>query len=277
MKHLRPSCLVLVLAAVLGGCASTAPAGYGANARAPQPAPADDGVALTRANTRGTYLDLVHQMQQKGLWFASLAHIDALEKQWGVAPESTLLRADALRQTTQPQAAAALYTALLATPLAAAGHRGLGLVAAAGGDYAQAIVRFEQAQRQNPTDAALLSDLGYAYLKANRKSDARVPVMQAAQLEADNPRVVANLALYLLADGQSGRAEALMREQRVPEPMRAAILKEAAQLAAPVAGMAAAPTPALPSPSPSADAPLQLKAASWTALLDAQAVAANDN
>lgn len=260
ISHSMPLFVGATLAVMLGGCASAPKSGYGlstGNANVPmndvarKASAADDGVALTQANTRSTYLDLVQQMQQKGLWFASLAHIDALEKQWGVAPESTLMRAEALRQTDQAQPAAVLYTGLLSTPAAAAGHRGLGLIAAGSARYPEAITHFEKAQRLNPTDAALLSDLGYALLKAGRLAQARVPVMQAAQLQAENPRVVANLALYLLADGQAAGAEALMRERQVPPALRAAILQEAAQLAS--RGEGAAP----------AEATLQLKPAAW--------------
>lgn len=52
-------------------------------------------------------------MQQEGLWYASLAHIDALENQWTVSEQSTLLRADALRQTGNRARSATLYQQLL--------------------------------------------------------------------------------------------------------------------------------------------------------------------
>ncbi|RYX91656.1 MAG: pilus assembly protein [Comamonadaceae bacterium] len=265
--RLSPALLACALAACLSGCAAPPRTGYGLQADR-QPPPVETG-ALTAANTRSTYLDLVAQMQGKGLWFASLAHIDALEKQWGAVPETTLLRADALRMTAQPAPAAALYKGLLASPVAASAQRGLGLIAAGEGDFVQAVSRFELAQRLTPTDAALLSDLGYALLKAGRVADARVPIMQASQLQAESPRVQANLALFLLADGQVERAQAVMNGQGVPPALRGAILREARALRPGLALPAAMPGSAGSGASDSADAPLMLKTTAWTMLSDA--------
>ncbi len=256
---LLAACLVVC---ALGGCAAPK-SGYLSADRQPSPVPEAESGKLTAANARSTYMDLVRQMQDKGLWFASLAHIDALEQQWGNGPDTTLARADALRMTEQPQAAAVLYRKLLNTPAAAAAYRGLGLTAAAASDYAAAVQNLEQAQRLAPTDPALLSDLGYAYLKAGRIADARVPAMQAAQLDAGNPRVLANVALFLLADGQPERAQAVMSDQRVPQALREAILREAASLR----GGNAQPAQRQQEQA-GADAPLQLKTTAWTTLLD---------
>ncbi len=46
-------------------------------------------------DTPGMYLALIDRMQAQGLFFASLAHIDAYEKQYGTTPDTVLLRADA--------------------------------------------------------------------------------------------------------------------------------------------------------------------------------------
>src|SRR5256885_15134564 len=55
----------------------------------------------TQVDNAQTYLDLITQMQQAGQWYASLAHTEAFEQQYGVNPESRLMRADALRNTGQ--------------------------------------------------------------------------------------------------------------------------------------------------------------------------------
>ncbi|PFW67397.1 pilus assembly protein, partial [Bacillus sp. AFS075960] len=115
----------------LGACA-TKDSGYGVNAQTERAAllqAADQKQAVP--DTPGMYLGLIQRMQTQGLYYASLAHIDAYEKAYGGSPDTILLRADALRMTDQPAASAAAYTQLLQTPLAARGYRGLGLLAGA--------------------------------------------------------------------------------------------------------------------------------------------------
>ncbi|POM21098.1 hypothetical protein CSX04_02524 [Burkholderia cepacia] len=124
-----------MLAAVLllGACA-TKESGYGVGAQTERAAlmqAADQKQSVP--DTPGMYLGLIQRMQTQGLYYASLAHIDAYDKTYGVMPESVLLRADALRMTDQPAASAAAYNQLLKTPLAARGYRGLGLLAGARG------------------------------------------------------------------------------------------------------------------------------------------------
>jgi Flp pilus assembly protein TadD len=233
-------------ALALAGCAGPKDQ-YAASTDAQQRMAAE-AAADTRAganvDTQATYLKLVEQMQKEDLWFASLAHIDALEQRWGVTPESTRTRAEALRQTGQAAAAEATYKRLLSTPLASAGYRGLGLLAGARGNYSEAVQLLVQAQRRTPTDALLLSDLGYAYLGAGQVQEARLPLMQALQLRPDSTQALANLALYLEVTNQRDQAAALMEANRMPQPTRLAVREAALQmrasgrLPAPAAGTA---------------------------------------
>lgn len=210
-------------ALALGACASLPDAAQLEAAQAAAREPSLDN--------RPTYLALVRQMQGNGLWFASIAHIDALEQRWGVSPETRLLRADALRHTGQPAASTALYDKLLDTPERAAAYRGLGLLAGAGDDYVRAAQMFERARQLQPTDGLLLSDLGYALLRAQRFEAARLPVLQAAQLLPANPKVRSNLALYLLTQGQAAQARQVMDEARFGPATRDAIEQLALALA----------------------------------------------
>ncbi len=225
----RPACRLLAIACAaaaafaLTGCAGPKDQ-YAASADAQQRMAAEaaaDTKAGAAVDTQPTYLKLVEQMQKEDLWFASLAHIDALEQRWGVSPESTRTRAEALRHTGQAAAAEAAYKRLLATPLASAGYRGLGLLAGMRGNYAEAVQLLAQAQRRTPTDALLLSDLGYAHLGAGQIEEARLPLMQALQLRPDSTQAQANLALYLEVTNQPDRAAALMDAHRMPQPTRA--------------------------------------------------------
>ena len=123
---------MLAVALLLGACA-TKESGYGVGAQTERAAlmqAADQKQSVP--DTPGMYLGLIQRMQAQGLYYASLAHIDAYDKTYGVMPESILLRADALRMTDQPAASAAVYAQLLKTPLAARGYRGLGLLAVVG-------------------------------------------------------------------------------------------------------------------------------------------------
>lgn len=206
----------------------------GACASLPDAAQLEAAQAAAREPTldnRPTYLSLVRQMQASGMWFASLAHIDALEQRWGASAETRLLRADALRQTGQPGPSAALYDKLLDTPERAAAYRGLGLLAGANDDYARAAEMFERARQVLPADGLLLSDLGYALLRARRFDAARLPVQQAAQLLPTHPRVRSNLALYLLTQGHTEQARQVMDEARFGPATRQAIEQLAQELA----------------------------------------------
>jgi Flp pilus assembly protein TadD len=274
MKH-RPhrpaaACVAAIASALLlAGCSS--PKDFYAAAAAQQRAEAAEapaaetaaGAAGAAAATQATYQSLIEQMQQKSLWFASLAHIDALEQRWGVSPASTQLRADALRRTGQGIESKTMYTRLLDTPLAGAGYHGLGLLAGAEADYVRAAQLLQQAQQHKPTDALLLSDLGYAQLRAGRIAEARVPLMQAMQLKPDATQVQVNLALYLQASRQADRADALMKAYRLPEATRAAVREVARQLAPRATHPRAEPQPpaaaALRSAAPEADPPLALQ------------------
>jgi Flp pilus assembly protein TadD len=227
---LRALC-VAVLAFSCGACAFKE-AGYGIGPQAERAAAQAVADKQPAPDTPGMYLALIDRMQKQGLYYASLAHIDAYEKQYGVTPDSTLLRADALRETGQSAASAKAYHALLSTSLAARGHRGLGLLAGAAGDFRTAVRELAQAVALAPTDAATLSDLGYARLREGDVADARVPLMQAAELDSHSARIKSNVALLLLAQGHAKEARAWMDDQQCPPAARAAIHDDAVKIAA---------------------------------------------
>src|ERR1700688_272192 len=122
MKRAGLSRLLLVAVCVSTTLAASACAfkesGYGVGAQAEREA-LETAHPEPKPDTPGVYLALIDRMQAQGLYYASLAHIDAYEKQYGATPDSTLLRADALRVTGQSDASAAAYRALLSTALAA--------------------------------------------------------------------------------------------------------------------------------------------------------------
>ncbi|AOK29910.1 MULTISPECIES: pilus assembly protein [Burkholderia] len=217
---------------LLGACAFKE-SGYGIGAQAERAALMQAAADKSAPpDTPGMYLGLIGRMQAQGLYYASLAHIDAYEKQYGASPDTILLRADALRATDQPAASAVAYRQLLDTPLASRGHRGLGLLAGASGDFERASQELAQAVALAPTDAPTLSDLAYARMRSGDVTGARVPLMKAAELDQHNSKILSNLALFLLATGQTREALGLMDQQKLPSAVRTEIRSDAAKIAA---------------------------------------------
>jgi Flp pilus assembly protein TadD len=96
--------------------------------------------------------------------------------------------------------------------------------------------------------------------------------MQAQQLLPENPKVLGNIALLLLAEDKPALAQALMDESRLPSETRAAIAQEAKSLGLHAAAPApAATTSAMGQATPeipaiheaAAGAPLVLKTSGW--------------
>ncbi|WP_120971795.1 hypothetical protein [Comamonas sp. lk] len=221
---------VAVITTLLTGCA-----GLGLGKSEPMLSPAAKAAAEMPTakdpviNTEETYAALVQQMQAKSLWFASLAHLDAMDRQWGVTTESRLLRADALRNVGQLSASTALYQGLLGTARDGAARYGLGRVAAEKGDFRSAAQQMEQARLSNPVDPQLLTDLGYAYLQARDLGAARMPLMQAAQLNPEDAQANVNLSLFLMINGQNQEAELLMKQRKLDAQTQLAVKQQATQ------------------------------------------------
>lgn len=176
---------------------------------------------------KSVYLGLIGKMQEEGLYFASLAHIDVYEKRFGASPAMTLMRADALRETNQDAAAEQAYRSLAGTSVQARAYHGLGLIAGRRNDFAAAATAFQLATGADPTNAQVANDLGYALMRTGALAEARVPVMQALQLDGRNPRVVSNAAVWLAADGKREQAASLMQRAGLPEATRKTVLQEA--------------------------------------------------
>ena len=194
-------------------------------------------------NTQETYLALVRQMQSKSLWYASIAHLDALDKQWGASSDSRLLRADALRQVGQLNAAVPIYQGLLGSGQDGAARYGLGRVAAELGDFPRAAQQMEQARAANPVDSRLLTDLGYAYLRARDLNAARLPLMQAAQLNPEDAQANVNLSLFMMVSGQGAQAEEFMRQRKLDAQTQQAVKEQANQWLQGAKQAAAEPAP----------------------------------
>ncbi|MCU1084275.1 Flp pilus assembly protein TadD [Stenotrophomonas maltophilia] len=242
MPALRTSCLLLALAAVASGCASTTPKYLRApSLAAPEPAPQD---------SRNAYLELIGRMQQQGAWYASLAHVDAFRQRYGDPPALRLLQADALRETGQADAAIALYRELSSGPQAAAAAHGLGLIAARRDDDGGSEEALARATQLQPLNTDYLGDLGYARLRAGQFEQAREPLAKALELSPGNPKATANLALWAVLRGDTTTAERLAGQANLNEDTRRSIQQQAAQIRARLQQRQAAAAAAAVVPAP---------------------------
>jgi Flp pilus assembly protein TadD len=226
----RLGAVTLAISAVLSsGCASDSARVYAQQNEAAQLRQQAEEKAPT-PNNKGMYLGLIRKMQEQGMYFASLAHIDAYEQQNDSTPEVQRLRADALRETRQGAAADAAYRKLLNSSEAGAAWHGLGLLAAQNGDYAAAATSLRQAAQREPANPLMLSDLGYALLRSGDIAAAKMPLAQAAELAPDNRKMIANLALLLLLSGDAEKAGAVMDQAGMSTDSRAAVYRMAAEI-----------------------------------------------
>jgi Flp pilus assembly protein TadD len=181
--------------------------------------------------TEAAYLQVVAQLQGKQLWFASFAHLDVLESKWAPSDASQLLRADALRHMGLAPESQAIYQKLVSGTKAGKALHGLGLLAAQSKHYELAVRQLSAARDLTPTDAVLLSDLGFALLNTAQAAAARIPLMQAAQLQPANVRIQSNVALYLVLHGEGQDAAAWMHQHQMNETQRTKVFQLAQQLA----------------------------------------------
>jgi thioredoxin-like negative regulator of GroEL len=128
----------------------------------------------------------------------------------------------------------------------------------------------------------LLSDLGYASLRAGQLEEARLPLMQALQLQPDSKQAQANVALYLEITHQQEQATALMDANRMSEATRAAVRTAALQMRAAGSSAARPPSTVTSTPTPAstiasngasttprddlASVPLALKPTRWAGM-----------
>lgn len=230
---------MLTLTALLAGCGSMAPSDMSRRADAEiEMARQRQSEERAEITNPGTYLSLIRRMQEQGLYYASLAHIDAYQQRFGRSPDVLLLRADALRETDQLAAAEADYRAVVgATSASGSGTqgallnanawRGLGITAGRQGQFVEAARRLQVAAQSNPTDATTASDFGYALMRAGEVEQARVPLMQAAQLDAANPKIAGNLAIWLTVNDRKDAAAAMVAHAQLGAPARKAIDEDA--------------------------------------------------
>ncbi|NWK47477.1 tetratricopeptide repeat protein [Ralstonia pickettii] len=235
---------VAMLATLLAGCGSMAASDMSLRTDADiEMARQRQSQEKAEITSPATYLALIRRMQEQGLYYASLAHIDAYQQRYGRGPEIMLLRADALRETDQLAAADAEYRAVVGATSAlgagtqggllnAAAWRGLGIVAGRQGNFAEAARRLQVAAQANPTDASTASDLGYALMRSGEVEQARVPLMQAQQMAATSPKIAGNLVIWLTVNDRKDDAASLAAHAQLTASARKAVDDDVARVRA---------------------------------------------
>lgn len=174
------------------------------------------------------YLQLIADMQQRGLYYASLAHLDAFDARWPNRADAILLRAHALRESGQTEAAKTMYGKLLGGMLAARAYHGLGLIAMRSGNPEEGSAALNRAAALAPTDATILGDQGYAFLMLGKNEEARLALFKASELDSGNRLIGANLALLMVLSGKIEQAHDLMQRYNLAPGVREEILARAA-------------------------------------------------
>src|SRR5690606_15707414 len=88
----------------------------------------------------------------------------------------------------------------------------------------------DRAVQLAPTNAQMLGDLGYARLRAGDIAGARVPLGKAAELDPANTKVLANMALLLMMEGNAVQAQRLMDQAGLGQEARSQIYQRAAEM-----------------------------------------------
>lgn len=154
------------------------------------------------------HLQLIEDMQRKGLYHAALAHLDALGEEGAQLPRARFLRAESLRRAGSPVQARALFKGLTDSCLAGLGHHGMARLEVDAGRIEASLRHFADAERQRPTDPRIRNDHGYALLLAGYPFDARRQFQTAYELGGGD-RAAANLLLALLVVGDKPAAAEL--------------------------------------------------------------------
>lgn len=127
-------------------------------------------------------------------------------------PVAGVKLAQALREMGQfPQAIAVAQQVLVIQPANVEAMLELGKTHIARGQGFYGIAPLEQAKAAAPRDWRPLSLLGVAYQQVRRGDDARAAWAEGLRLSADNPEILTNAAVALIADGNAPAAETLLR------------------------------------------------------------------
>ena len=162
------------------------------------------------AHTRKLFLIVVDGLRKQGRSRAALAFLADYNRQFPNDREAMLLQAECLLDTGAFEQAKPIYTALATGPSAAAAYAGLGNIAAAGHDWANATSQFEEATRRDPSNAAYVNDLGFALVHIGQYDRGLAKLQEATQLDPASRTARNNLILGMTLAGHPNQAAELV-------------------------------------------------------------------
>lgn len=173
---------------------------------------------LGDTTTTRLYLTIVEGLIDQGRYRAALGYLDQYAVAEKKTPRYTVLRGEALLGVERYDEAAAAFADLAGTDLAAAGHNGLGRVAAARERWPEAESHFTRAVTERPSNADYLNNLGFAelHLGDGMLSRAEFNLRQAQEIEPNSASIRNNLVLALMMAGKDSEARALLERIAVP-------------------------------------------------------------
>lgn len=174
---------------------------------AASPAPTE-----TVAQTRGFYLQLIHQARADGRARAALAYLDDFDRQYPGDPAARLLRINSLLDIGQVDAAEAALAAMPGNPKSADISAAQGHVEAARGHWSQAVSHYQAASAQRPADPLLRNAVGYALLRAGSIDAAIEQLRGAVDLAPGDAVIRNNLILAFALGGRQGDAAAAIAQ-----------------------------------------------------------------
>lgn len=208
---LMPMMLLGVVPA-LSACASTQALISGITA---PPVRADENLpqaaSLDQDHTRKLYLIVVDRLRKQGSARAALSYLDEYEKQYPGDAQARLMRADCLVTLDAPGMAEPIYKSLTRSEYRSAAYAGLGKVAVANTQWADAVARFQTAVDLNPSNADYINNLAYAQMRAGQYETALATLSQAQQLDPHNVTVRNNMILCLHLAGRDPEAQAMLQ------------------------------------------------------------------
>ena len=160
-------------------------------------------------NEQELVVNVSRELVQDGRFHAALANLESLPEN---LPSIRLHKARILR-VLGDRKAQGMYRSLLDTCLAAAGHHGIGQIAAADGRYQEAFEQLRTAAHLTPADAAVRNDLGLILMHLGRFSEARFELITALELNDANPQPLENLLTLLIYQGHWKEAGELVKKR----------------------------------------------------------------
>jgi Flp pilus assembly protein TadD len=198
-------CWIALIAAALAACSSQ-PAGQRAAA-------VNTAASCSRLdNDQELVVNVSQELVQDGRLHAALANLESLPEN---LPAVRLHKARILR-VLGDRRAEGMYRSLLDTCLVAAGHHGLGQIAAADGRYQEAFEQLRTAAHLTPADGLVRNDLGLVLMHLGRLSEARFELITAVELNDANPQPLENLLTLLIYQDRWQEAGELVKKKGLP-------------------------------------------------------------